>query len=350
MLARSTFAGAVMALALLATPGLTQTTGDAAQVSTQPGDIPPEAFASENAILDTSVLFAIGAREAEQELRGAFGWPTFQEGLVEGVYFRFDPDGYARFAPTPRLDADVFEVICRPRTTACAGRKQQLSIFLNGQGQLQIKLDDAVAGDGFFVSDGISELPVPERILMPLDSRFESLLSAGGELIVRRGDNEVLRVSLAGFSAVANYLRWVAARQDYTVLARGWPVPNGTGSGGASVTQSATWQSPMPQPQSLPILAAPEGQATEVAVAEVRGELTALRELMLARDAAPALASPTDLPAQGTDAETARLADLERAARDIQTQIAALRGTGGSLDPAQSMLVGPAALPSVAGP
>ena len=81
-----------------------------------------EAFASENAILDTSVLFAIGAREARQELRGSFGWPTFQEGLVEGVYFRFDPDGYARFSPTPRLDTDVFEVICRPRTHSCTAR------------------------------------------------------------------------------------------------------------------------------------------------------------------------------------------------------------------------------------
>ena len=50
-------------------------------------------FAPENAIIDVSIPFAIGAREARQELRGAFGWPTFQEGLVEGVYFRFDPDG-----------------------------------------------------------------------------------------------------------------------------------------------------------------------------------------------------------------------------------------------------------------
>ena len=53
-----------------------------------------DSFTPENAILDTSILFAIGAREARQELRGSFGWPTFQEGLVEGVYFRFDPDGY----------------------------------------------------------------------------------------------------------------------------------------------------------------------------------------------------------------------------------------------------------------
>ena len=70
-----------------------------------------EGISSTTQILDTSVLFAIGAREAEQALRGAFGWPTFQEGFVDQVYFRFDPDGYARFSPSPRLDEDVFEVI-----------------------------------------------------------------------------------------------------------------------------------------------------------------------------------------------------------------------------------------------
>ena len=81
-----------------------------------------EAFTPDNAILNTAVPFAVGAREAQQSLRTAFGWPTFQEGLVKGVYFRFDPDGYARFSPSPRLDTDVFEVICRPRTYTCMAR------------------------------------------------------------------------------------------------------------------------------------------------------------------------------------------------------------------------------------
>ena len=106
-----------------------------------------DAFASENAIVNTALPFAIGAREARQELRGAFGWDTFQEGLVEGVYFRFDPDGYARFSPSPRLDTDVFEVICRPGTLNCIGRKGTMSVFLNGQGALQLGLDDVAEGD-----------------------------------------------------------------------------------------------------------------------------------------------------------------------------------------------------------
>jgi len=208
-----------------------------------------EAFASENAILDTAIPFAIGAREAKQALRGSFGWPSFQEGLVEGVYFRFDPDGYARFAPTPRLDVDVFEVICRPRTHACAARKDGLEVFLTDRRQLQIRLEEALAGDMFFVSEGVSEIQVPERILQPLDVQLELLLGAGGDLVTRRGGSEVARTSLKGFSAVTAYLRWIAARQDYAVLPRGWPVPNAAAA--TSVTQPASWNSPMPQPQVI---------------------------------------------------------------------------------------------------
>ncbi|MBO6899253.1 MAG: hypothetical protein JJ868_17935 [Shimia sp.] len=212
-----------------------------------------EAFASENAILDTGIPFAIGAREARQALRGSLGWPSFQEGLVEGAYFRFDPDGYARFAPTPRLDVDVFEVICRTRTHACTARKDGFEVFLTDRGQLQIRLEEAQAGDTFFVSEGVSEIQVPERILQPLDVQLELLLGAGGDLITRRRNSEVARTSLKGFSAVTAYLRWIAARQDYAVLPRGWPVPNAAAE--TSVTQPASWNSPMPQPQ--PQLLAP---------------------------------------------------------------------------------------------
>ena len=111
----------------------------AQHVASQQANEGPTPFASENAILDTSIPFAIGAQEAQQSLRGSFGWPTFQEGLVEGVYFRFDPDGYARFAPTPRLDTDVFEVICRPRTYSCMGRKGSLSVLLNSRGATSVE-------------------------------------------------------------------------------------------------------------------------------------------------------------------------------------------------------------------
>lgn len=266
------------------------------------GQLQQAPFASENAIIDTSIPFAIGAREAQQSLRGSFGWPTFQEGLVEGVYFRFDPDGYARFAPTPRLDTDVFEVICRPRTYSCMGRKGPLSIILNSRGQIELKIDDILSGDRFFVSEGVSEIEVPERILQPLDTQLELLLSSGGDLIVRRGENEKDRISLTGFMPVTAYLRWVTARQDYTILPRGWPVPNAVNAE-SGLTQSASWQSPMPQPQNFaanqatgttnlsqqptptlqvqPILVPAATNTSENEVAEVKSELKILRELLM---------------------------------------------------------------------
>ena len=198
-------------------------------------------FSPENAILDTSILFAVGAREARQALRSAFGWEMFQEGLVEGVYFRFDPDGYARFAPTPRLDSDVFEVICRPRTRVCEARKEGLGVFLDSRGRVQLRLEQYIPGDRIFISEGVSELELPERVLQPLDARFEALLSTGGELAVRRENAPVTSASLVGFAAVVAYLRWINAGQDYTVLPRDWPVPNGIA--GETITRAPEWTS-----------------------------------------------------------------------------------------------------------
>ena len=306
-----------------------------------PQQTPEDSFASENAVLDTSILFAIGAREARQELRGAFGWPTFQEGLVDGVYFRFDPDGYARFAPTPRLDSDVFEVICRPRTLVCMGRKDTLQVTLNNRGQVQLEMSNIAENDEFIMSDGISELPLPPTILQPLEPRMELLLSSGGDLVVRRNGAEAHRLSLEGFGAVIPYLRWVAARQDYTVLPRGWPVPNSLMSDeSASLTQTTLWPSPMPQPNLAP-QAAPAGVVPTNSVdpqigadvAEVRGELNILRQLLL--DNQPQSAAVTAEPAmaqavspQGTgldeDLET-RISDLMKMTEHLQEQLDALQ-------------------------
>ncbi len=308
------------------------------------------AFASENAILDTSIPFAIGAREARQSLRGAFGWPTFQEGLVEGVYFRFDPDGYARFAPTPRLDSDVFEVVCRPRTYTCMGRKQQLSMMLNSRNQMQLQLDDVVSGDRFFVTDGLSEIQVPDRILQPLDLQIETLLGTGNELVVRRGEEETARISLKGFTAVAAYLRWIAARQDYTVLPRGWPVPNG-GTSDTTLTQSTAWDSPMPQPQR-PIDTGPTGAApVEREVAEVRGELNLLRELLMNREGqangnttlpSPTTSHPPIDSASSYPANTEvdmKVSELQRTVDALQDELFRIRGQEGTnVLPAAAMM------------
>lgn len=294
-------------------------------------------FASENAILDTSVPFAIGAREAQQALRGSFGWPNFQEGLVEGVYFRFDPDGYARFAPTPRLDVDVFEVICRPRTYSCAARKDGLEMFLNDRRQVQLKLENVVAGDTFHIVEGVSEIQIPERVLQPLDLQLETLLASGGDLSARRGGNEIARVSLKGFSAVTSYLRWIAARQDYAVLPAGWPVPNGrTNEANATVTQVANWASPMPQPQILATEAVLPSAATSVPNGEaevLRAEIAELKRLLMHEAAAPAPFQPAPpvvvntSPPPAADVSTPQVQQLIDTIAQLQSEVATLRTT-----------------------
>lgn len=204
-------------------------------------------FSSEDAILDTSKLFAIGAHEAEQTLRGAFGWATFQEGLVDGVYFRFDPDGYARFAANPRLDEDAFEVICAPQSMTCAARKDPLEVTLTPHREIQLAVAGIRDSDTFFVSDGANELPLPPRVLEPLDVRMEALLATATALIVRRDGNDYQRISLIGFNPVATYLRWVASGQDPMVFPVGWPVPS-TGTGKTTgLTEPNSWtQQPAP--------------------------------------------------------------------------------------------------------
>ncbi|MEM7056347.1 MAG: hypothetical protein AAF557_02035 [Pseudomonadota bacterium] len=192
----------------------------------QPAQDQGQQFSADDAILDTSILFAIGAHQAEQTLRSAFGWATFQEGLVDGVYFRFDPDGYARFAQNPRLDQDAFEVVCAPRSRVCAAKKGELEVALTPRSEIQITVAGAQEKDAFSVTDGQTELPLPPRVFQPLDIRLETILAAGGELIVRRDGNDFRRIPLLGFNAVATYLRWVASGQDSTVFPRGWPVPS----------------------------------------------------------------------------------------------------------------------------
>ncbi|KAJ56437.1 hypothetical protein ACMU_05705 [Actibacterium mucosum KCTC 23349] len=310
-----------------------------------PGQVPAQAtnetseFTPENAILDTSIPLAIGAREARQELRTSFGWPTFQEGLVEGVYFRFDPDGYARFAPTPRLDTDVFEVLCRPRTYSCLGRKDDLSVFLDPSKLLKLEHANVLPGDTFFLVDGISEIQVPERIMQPLDLAMENILSAGNELVIRRGGTEVDRVSLTGFHAVTSYLRWVDARQDYSALPRGWPVPNSAGAEAAILTQTEAWRGPQQQPiTGFSPAGTPQTAPVETEVAEVRGELNVLRQLLLEREQPATLQQPSTNP-QLTQTEPSLL-ELEAAAEQLRKQIMQIRGEDAhSVAPIQSASV-----------
>jgi len=297
-----------------------------------------EVFLPENAILDTSILFSIGAREAQQELRGSYGWDTFQEGLVEGVYFRFDPDGYARFSPNPRLDADLFEVLCRPRTLNCVARKGPLSMAINAQGLLQLSIEGVAAGDQFFISDMINEIELPDRIMMPLDPSFENVLAVGGDLIIRRGQNQTNRISLIGFSAVTSYLRWILAEQDYLALPRNWPIPNGNPARASpTLTAPDAWRNIAAGANNLQL------QASQSALIEASNstneEIASLRALVeqMSGDSATstgeAMTSTTDRVPAHTSVPTAVEYELQKAMSKIAALEVELARLGANMQP-----------------
>lgn len=296
-----------------------------------------QAFTPENAILNTAVLFAVGAREAQQSLRNAFGWPTFQEGLVQGVYYRFDPDGYARFSPSPRLDADVFEVICRPRTFTCLARKGPLNLTLTSDGRMQMAIDQVLATDTFALNDGFSELQIPPRVNGVLDPQMVTLLSSGGSLVVRRNGEVAEDISLQGFAAVHAYLLWVAARQDYSVLPRDWPVPNGLDPAPLQNAQSTNW--PNVGLRSAPVLQANaaaqldpinDGTQESPELAALRSEVALLRDLLIAQTGgAPATSAPlatTESYAPATDGSVDQSEPAQLTPRDgVLTELDNLR-------------------------
>ncbi|MEM1302079.1 MAG: hypothetical protein AAGH17_05810 [Pseudomonadota bacterium] len=302
-------------VAALAIPGAPL----AQSMTTEPAGA--QAFSPENAIVNTAIPFGVGAREAQQALRGSFGWATFQEGLVLGSYFRFDPDGYARFSPSPRLDTDVFEVICRPRTYVCMARKGPMTLTLNSTGHIQIKLEQSTAQDQFFLNDGFSELQVPPRVLGTLDQQLEALLSSGGTLVTRRNGNVLEEVPLTGFPVVAAYLKWVTARQDYTVLPADWPVPRSGGPNPDTLTQPVNWTGagrPVAVPVATdPALIPPNGLAATggssaagtgtqsgETLAALQAEVAFLRDMLIAQTGAgvqPATShSAVTMPGFGT--------------------------------------------------
>ena len=291
---------------------------------------PADPFAAENATVDTSIPFAIGAREARAELRGAFGWSTFQEGFVNGVYFRFDPDGYARFSPTPRFDQDVFEVICRPGTLTCMGRKQGLTLMLNDRGMFQISIEGVQPGDRFFLAEGITELELPDRILQPLDPRMEALLGGGGQLVVRRADKEIARIELAGIDAVMAYLRWIAAGQDYIVLPRDWPVPNSTAPITSVPDVTAGFDRALPPPPGPGTAAAADA------------ELETLRQLVLTLAGAPAATGPSAMPVAANESPVI----VDDPMPGLEARIAALEARVAALEAGMSPAV---AAPPLAG-
>ncbi len=183
-----------------------------------------EGFSPQNRLVDTSIYFAAGAREEEQTLRGALGWPTFQEGRVLGINYRFDPDGYARFGPTPTLDSDFFEVLCHPATRLCTATKQPIQLWMQDRETPRLTIRGIARNTRVYASDGTSRIELPADLLAELTPSVEQALLNASELVLETEGEAPQKISLAGFIPALVYIQWVAKGQDPSIFPAGWPV------------------------------------------------------------------------------------------------------------------------------
>ncbi len=158
---------------------------------------------AQEAVLDTAKPFTADAAEIEQYLRGPVGWPTFQQGKAGELFFRFDPDGYARFGTTERLDEDYWEISCKPSPTDCTAQRGPVRLGVDKGGQITIKLEGAQPADGFSL-DGTDGEPAPLSALLSAP-RVASLLKASS--LTPASGGEPLPIN--GLETVATYIRWV---------------------------------------------------------------------------------------------------------------------------------------------
>lgn len=188
-------------------------------------EIRAENFSPQNQLVDTSILFAAGAREGEQTLRGALGWPTFQEGRVFGINYRFDPDGYARFGPTPTLDTDFFEVLCNPENRLCTATKEPIQLWMADENTPRFSIRGIAGNTRIFASDGTSKIELPHELLAELSPSVQEALVSASELILETEGDPPQKISMSGFIPALVYIQWIAKRQDPSVFPTGWPLP-----------------------------------------------------------------------------------------------------------------------------
>jgi hypothetical protein len=163
--------------------------------------------AAQEAILDTARPFVAGAREEEQFLRGPIGWPTYQAGTANGLFYRFDPDGYARFGSTERLDEGFWDVSCTPRPIDCIARRGSVAVGVDAARRPTLALDNFAPEARFRLGEEegpgrtLAELSAPAGISQLLETS-ELVPAEGGET-----------VPLDGLATVVAYMQWVEAGQ-----------------------------------------------------------------------------------------------------------------------------------------
>ncbi len=176
--------------------------------------------------IDTSIPFAPGAEEHLINVRGPFGQPSFQQGFIEGMHFRIDPDGGALFSRDPRLRNNVFEVECENGITSCIAKRGAVRLSIDTDGLLIFGLDADAAFDAIYLGYGPFDIDQLEDSWKKLNTSLNTVsvdVLAGYDQMVAVKDGKLAqKIPLEGILVVGTYLKWVVDGQPVKVLPASW--------------------------------------------------------------------------------------------------------------------------------
>ena len=202
--------------------------------------------------IDTSIPFAPGAEEHFINVRGPFGQPSFQQGFVEGMHYRIDPDGGALFSRDPRLRNNVFEVECEDGIASCIAIRGVVRLSIDTEGLLVFGLDADSAFDAIYVGYGSFDADQPEgnwkKLNTSLDTVSVDILAGYDQMVVVKDGKLAQQIPLEGILVVGAYLKWVVDGQPVKVLPASWEdahedAPNQIHDANLAVSDSFNFQS-----------------------------------------------------------------------------------------------------------
>lgn len=287
----------------------------------------PCALAQEG-IVDTAVPFVAGGVQNELLLRGPVGWDTYQSGVADGLYYRFDPDGYARFGASERLDEDYWEIVCTVQPVDCTGRRGPVTLQVDAEGYPTVEIENLNPQGSFRLADA----GAPALTLAELSAPAHATeLLAASEL---RPETEGAPVAIGGIGTVARYIRWVENGQapdlradavPYRPMGRSIPPPaaapaaggEGDGATPAPIVRSEALSleppgaTPEPDAQSTPAaLATAAGLASAAQSTQNPASATTAPAAPAPARAPPAAPQPSPAPAAGGEGDVATPAPI----------------------------------------
>ncbi|HEX2526663.1 MAG TPA: peptidoglycan-binding protein [Geminicoccus sp.] len=262
-------------------------------------------------MLDTAKPFAEGAAEIEQYLRGPIGWPTYQQGMAGESFYRFDPDGYARFDPTERLDQDHWEVTCTAEPVDCKGQRGLVHLTIGKDGRLGLAVNGAGNDVRYSLDDAEAPAATTAEITRP--DRIGTLFAAS-RLVPANGTQAL---PIDGLEAAAVYVRWAENGQaDELAFDANPRRPFGQVPKPKPAAPAADAKAPPPAPAATASAAAKPAQAPSTASTPgtTPSAAKAAPPAAPSKPAAAAVAIPAPPAASGGPASQAQIATTAPAA------------------------------------